>query len=411
MAVFPALRNIDAFPVEQDGQTLICLSDPDGYVEEQLLLSPPAFFVAASLDGSKGVAEIQEEFARETGGGELPGDHVRQVVDFLGGHGFLLNARFQELYEATESAFRETNPRPAWMAGKSYPEAADELREYIDGFFTREGAPEAPPRDRNDTAAPLPGLIAPHIDFDRGGRCYAHSYHALAAGGRPETVILFGVAHSGAETPFIVTGKDFETPFGVLKNRRELTDRLIDCLDGGGAVWEGRHRTEHSLEFQAVMLAWRYGPDVRIVPVLCAMFSEDPAFNRPEELDEVNRFLAICRDYAADPANRVTVIAAADLAHVGRRFGDDFEINDGVVRAVRQRDDEDLASITECKGPEAFYRSVMRDANARKVCGLACIYSALKTLEGRITAADLLHYDYAHDPAGGIVSFAAMALR
>jgi hypothetical protein len=57
-----------------------------------------------------------------------------------------------------------------------------------------------------------------------------------------------------------------------------------------------------------------------------------------------------------------------------------------------------------------FYSSVMKDANQRKVCGLNCIYSALKSLQGNATHAEPIHYDYAHDPAGGIVSFASVAL-
>ena len=28
---FPPLRNVDAFPVDQDGQRYICLRDPEGY--------------------------------------------------------------------------------------------------------------------------------------------------------------------------------------------------------------------------------------------------------------------------------------------------------------------------------------------------------------------------------------------
>jgi len=60
---------------------------------------------------------------------------------------------------------------------------------------------------------------------------------------------------------------------------------------------------------------------------------------------------------------------------------------------------------------EGFYSSVMKDGNQRKVCGLNCIYSALRTLDGIATIGEPLHYDYAEDPAGGIVSFASIALR
>ena len=105
----------------------------------------------------------------------------------------------------------------------------------------------------------------------------------------------------------------------------------------------------------------------------------------------------------------MTVIAGADLAHVGRRFGDPFDITPSVIRRVERRDREDLAYVTALD-PEGFYRSVIKDGNSRKVCGLGCIYAALKTVQGSAGAAGLLDYAYAPDPAGGMVSFAAIAL-
>jgi hypothetical protein len=50
----------------------------------------------------------------------------------------------------------------------------------------------------------------------------------------------------------------------------------------------------------------------------------------------------------------------------------------------------------------------MKDVNARRVCGVNCIYAALKTVEGSVEPGKLIHYDYAPDPAGGIVSFASV---
>jgi AmmeMemoRadiSam system protein B len=165
---------------------------------------------------------------------------------------------------------------------------------------------------------------------------------------------------------------------------------------------------EHSIEFQAVMLAYLFGPRVKIVPILCSMFSEDLDPPRPAELLPVRRFLDACRQLAASrPA--VSVVAGADLAHVGPRFGDPFDVDDDLIRRVAGRDREDLAEVTRM-APDAFYASVMKDGNERKVCGLGCIYAALKTVDGCASGGDVLHYDYAHDPAGGIVSFASIQL-
>jgi predicted class III extradiol MEMO1 family dioxygenase len=76
---------------------------------------------------------------------------------------------------------------------------------------------------------------------------------------------------------------------------------------------------------------------------------------------------------------------------------------------VAYRDHEDLQHVLAADA-EGFYRSVMRDHNQRRVCGLTCIYAALKSVDGAVSGGELLHYDYAHDPAGGIVSFTNVLL-
>jgi MEMO1 family protein len=125
----------------------------------------------------------------------------------------------------------------------------------------------------------------------------------------------------------------------------------------------------------------------------------------PGTLGHVNAFLDACKDVVAALGRRVSVIAGADLAHVGRRFGDAFDISAPIVQDVEDRDREDLRYVT-AGDAEGFYRSVMQDRNQRRICGLNCIYASLKTLSGSGATGEIIHYDYAHDPAGGIVSFA-----
>lgn len=408
MPPLPPLRNIDAFPIEHDGEQLICLHDPAGYVEAQLLLSPAAFFIAACLDGAHGLADIAEAFAQQFGARPAESE-IQRVVDMLSEQGFLFDARFQNIARDTHAAFAAAKARPAWLAGRSYAADPQELRAQIDAFFLRNDGPGAPPACTQPDAPPLPCLIAPHIDFERGGHSYAHAYRALYARGKPETVFIFGVAHNAAPVPFILTQKDFETPFGTLETDREAVEKIAAAAAWDPYQFEAVHRTEHSAEFQAVMLAYLYGPAVRIVPVLASCIADDPTVTRPGSIDAVRRFLDACAEIAADSRRRVSVIAGADLAHVGRRFGDDFEIDADIVKAVARRDSEDLVHVLR-PAPEEFYASVMRDQNSRRVCGLGCIYAALHTARVENRNGELLHYGYAPDPHGGIVSFASLAI-
>ncbi len=404
----PALRNIDASPVKHEGQDLVCLFDPEGFVDTQLVLSPAAFFVASCLNGNNEVRDIQVAFARQFGGTVLLSEDIQQVVDTLDVHGFLLTERFDTIRRGIETDFDKDDTRRAYGARRSYPGEPGELREFIESLFALpEGPGAAPPI--TEAGEPARAAIVPHIDFHRGGHCYARGYHRLAQFTKPGVVIIFGVAHASPPAPFVLTRKNFETPLGTLNTDTAIVDRLAQAATWDPYEFETVHRTEHSIEFQAVFLAYLYGTDVRIVPILCAPISDDPFMTDPDDLDHVTRFLAACRDVAADPANRVTVIAGADLAHVGKRFGDPFDIDEQIIRQVKARDHEDLEHVIAGR-PQDFYKSVLRDHNQRKVCGHSCIYAALKTVEGLSSPGELVDYGYAEDPLGGIVSFAGIVL-
>jgi AmmeMemoRadiSam system protein B len=403
----PALRNLDATPVQHEGDTMILLRDPEGFAEEQIALSGVAFFVATLLDGTNDVTDIQYLFCRNSGGRVLPEEEISKIVEYLDEHGFLLTERFEEIYADVVRDFAARPTREAAMAGGAYPDMPEEAHAFLDRFFLHEEGPGAYPADTPAEDAPARCVIAPHIDFERGGATYAHSYLRLSRGQRPDTVLLFGVAHASPPVPFTLTRKHFETPFGLVETDQELAARLATALPYDAYEHEIVHRTEHSLEFQAVMLGYLYGSAVQIVPMLCGMFTEDTGAAAPSA--EVESFLEACRKVVADSDKMVGVVAGADLAHVGKRFGDDFEIDEPVIERVHARDIEDLAHVTALDA-EAWYRSVMQDDNARRVCGLNCIYAALKSVDGTATRGECLHYGYAHDPAGGIVSFASIVL-
>lgn len=405
----PVLRNVDLDPVEVEGEQVFSLSDPSGIVEEVLLLHPGAVFIVMHFDGEHTVDEIHAKAQERFKGDTLPVNMVEDLVKQLDEYGFLESPGFILKYQSILQEFEDNPVRVSSLAGRSYPDDPKELRVFLDEQFLREGAVgEALPV--KGEGPPLPGLIAPHIDLNRGGHSYSYGYRAMAAAGKPDTVIIFGVAHAAEPVPFILTRKDFETPLGVLETDKELVDRLAEVCPWNPFEFELTHRTEHSIEFQALMLAHIYGPTVKIVPILTSYYGEGTEFLDDGEHGPVQRFLEECRAIVKEGAGKVTVISGVDLAHVGRTFGDDFDIDEGIIGNVAVRDGEDLAHV-ERLDADAFYRSVMQDGNRRNVCGLKAIYAGLYTLQGSVTRAEKLHYDYAHDPSGGIVSFTSMALH
>lgn len=404
----PAIRNVDLFPLEHDGQPYFCMSDPAGIVEDQLLLSYPAAAIAAQLDGQNTLRDVRQALQVQLPGVIFSDRDIAGVVNQLDTAGFLQTENFGAIEQAVVAEFRNRPTRAAHHAGRSYPADAEALRAFLNEQFLRDGGPGRLPNGKPGSA-PLPGLIVPHIDLPRGGHSYAHGYLRLYESGRPHTVVIFGVAHAAEPVPFILTRKPFETPLGTLEVDEAFLDAIEPACDFDPYAYEFTHKTEHSIEFQAVMLAHLYGPDIKIVPILPSYFIQPPDAEQGAD-EAVAKFLAACREAVRSAPYPVTVVGGADLAHVGPRFGDAIEVDEAVLTEVRARDAEDLAHAYAMR-PEEFYRSVMRDDNARHVCGYNCVYSTVKSLEGIASEGTQLHYDRARDPAGGVVSFASAAFH
>ena len=169
------------------------------------------------------------------------------------------------------------------------------------------------------------------------------------------------------------------------------------------------HKREHSLEFQAVFVRHLVGDrKVRIIPVLCGIGESQRTGACPEDDARVERFSAPLGAIVDKHAGRTVVIAGADLAHVGPRFGDPAPYDE----RERERSGAHRSRFARSRrggSHRDFFSHVQADLETRRVCGLGPIYSLLRVLpEG--CARRARHYEQTIDPEeGSIVSHAAMA--
>ncbi len=101
------------------------------------------------------------------------------------------------------------------FAGKSYEENPERLKVQLEGYFTGPDGPGAPGEKKGIKG--LKGVIAPHIDFQRGGFCYAFAHREIWEKNSSHCFIIFGTAHTLMEHPFCLTRKEFITPLGTLE--------------------------------------------------------------------------------------------------------------------------------------------------------------------------------------------------
>jgi hypothetical protein len=369
-------------------------------------LPPETAPILSLFDGQNSLLDIQAAYVRRFGT-LLFREQLVEVIRSLDEHYLLESPRFAAHRMAVEEGFRRARTRAASLAGKSYPADGDTLRRQLDSYFSAaEGPGTTAP---TPSASRLAGVVLPHIDFARGGPCYAWGYREIEGGPPPDRWVILGTVHAPITRAFALTRKDFETPLGAVETDQEVLDRLLAAVGESCLEDEPAHRGEHSIEFQAVFLRHRMSRQggIRIVPILCGSLQRFVEERRsPAQDSEIEGFVAGLRDTLAAVGGRSLILASADLAHVGPRFGDPRAMTPGQLREVGEADREMLAAV-EAGDAEAFFQAVSRDGDRRRICGLPPIYMMLRVLGG--ARGRLLRYSQWPDPQGA-VTFAAVGL-
>jgi len=121
----------------------------------------------------------------------------------------------------------------------------------------------------------------------------------------------------------------------------ELKRRCPDLL----AVDDIAHRAEHSIEFQVILLQHLLGAkrSFRILPILCGSFHEwILAGQLPSDDPRVRSVFEALREAISAQGKPVCLVAGADLAHVGARFGDPGPITPDLLRWIEDQDKQML---------------------------------------------------------------------
>lgn len=390
-----------------NGQDFVCVRDPETFAQQPLFLNRALVHLVSRMDGEHSLRDIQADYFR-VAGEILPIETLEDLVKQLDEQFYLEGPPFREFHGALIDAYKKAPARPARHAGSAYQGTREALLNQLQGYFEH---PEGPAGKPALSDRPVRGLIAPHIDFSRGGPTYAHAYHALSSSAGIATYIIFGTCHTPMPQRFSVTEKDYETPLGTVRTDKDFVRRLLSRI-GGDYLDDVSHRGEHSIEFQAVCLNYirRDQPDFMIVPILVGSFHDIlTSGGKAGEDPEIERVVAAVRDTIEETPGEVCIIAGADLAHVGRRFGDFAGPTEESLSTV-EREDRAFLSLVESGDAEGAFASIAADNDRRRVCGYPPIYMTLRSIanpKGRL----LQYRQWSDQDEGAAVTYAALALH
>ena len=398
--MLPALRHdLDILPSPSKEQPGVLIRDPMGYSEAMIVVPWALARALDCFDGQHSLLDLREVLVRHTGSLDVT-PIQEQLIEALSQNAFLDDEVFAAVKDRRQRDFADSPVRAAAHAGSAYPAEPEALyatmREYIEpAGLSSEGA--------------VTGIAAPHVSPFGGWKSYRAAYSQLPRGAGDRTFVILGTSHYGPPDLFGLTRKPFETPLGITRTDTAVVDRLAMRAPSAVTVEDYCHAVEHSIEFQVLFLQWLYGPQIQIVPILCGSFARSIYLGgKPEANPAVQRFFGELGEIAEKEKNRFTWVLGIDMAHIGRRYGDEMPAiaNQGYLAEVAARDAARNKSVV-AGDADGFWDQIQQNHDDLRWCGSSPLYTFLKVLPN--VRGKVQRYEQWNIDEASVVSFAGIS--
>lgn len=377
----------------------LLIRDPYRYSDVTLIIPPPLIECLRCFDGECTALDLRQILVRATGDLQVS-DLEQHLTDTLSNSGFLEDDTFARMKHDRHRDFAAAPRREAVHAGAAYPNELDALNTTMQRYMGGGAAA---------TGDGLLGIAAPHVSPEGGWNSYQAAYRSLSPDYKDRTFVVLGTSHYGAPERFGLTRKPFVTPLGESTVDAPLVNWLATRAEPAVQMEDYCHAVEHSIEFQVLFLQHLYGPSVRILPILCGSYAQSIyGGGKPEQNEGVSRFLDALGDLAARESQRLFWVLGIDMAHIGRRYGDELiaQADRGELELVRERDHRRIARI-EASDASGFWDLVQENQDDLKWCGSSPLYTFLKAVPQ--AKGKLLRYEQWNIDPQSVVSFAGMS--
>jgi AmmeMemoRadiSam system protein B len=384
----PALRRVHPVPLQKDNQVFLGLRDPCMLKDQMMVVPPQAFQVMQFFNGENSVDQIAATL-------KLPdAAQLVELVRKLDEFGLLWGPTCEELENAKKASLRTAGafPKGATAAlGEDPAQIRAQLEKWID---------EAEDAEIDE---PIVGLVACHLDYQRGHPVYAASYRAIAKGPKPDRVVVLGTNHFGLGDGVVVSDLGYESPLGRIECDRAVLESLRGSLGDKAFIDILDHLPEHSIQVHLPWIQHLFGQ----VPVVSALVP-DPVVGLIADDGKragVDEFVAALDGALGRAGGRTLFIASADMSHVGPAFGEPTPVTDQRRREVEQHDRAMMRAFIE--GPDALVAQMTSLKNPTRWCSVGNMVAAARL--AKPSSIELIDYRQASDDQGtALVSSASM---
>lgn len=383
----PPLRfDVQIIPVEQNGESFLYFQDQYGYATSNFAVPESARNLLAFFDGKRSVNDIIE---RSSNG--VTKEQVLDYVRFLDENALLHSTYFKEHAEHMEQEYEQGDVHPTILAGMSFPDDPEEVKHFLTEAFDKLPG-SIPVREAR-------ALYAPHIDLRVGMNSYVKAFSAIEEL-KPKRVVILATSHYAGlfpeiyeEAPFVIIEKDFKLINGTIEADRSAMRALKEQISGSeeayGVSFQDRaHRMEHSIESHLLFLNHLWEHDFTLVPILIGGLDE--LFYKKDGFQgkQVHHFARLLADLFGD-ANDTFFLISGDLAHVGRKFGDQKPAKE-LFEEIRSFDQKFLREGASGNAP-GMLELMSEKYDPYRICGYPPLYTFLNVFPGM--KGEILSYD------------------
>lgn len=424
----PHARPFQPLPVSKDGKQFVALRDWAMLVPQSMVVNPQALNLIQQFQGDLDIDEIAAMFipADRVPEGEDREEHLKRLgseienlATTMDSFGLLWGPAFEKL-EIDRTAQLETHGAFPVQSSASLvsiareesgskndpPQGAEAQAAWASDLASgilAEWLAEIEDHELESTAI---GIVAPHLDYVRGGRLYASAYRAWVGQPAPDRVVVLGTNHFGMGDGVVASRHGFLTPLGRVRADERVMDAMHERL--GDRLFKDQLDLvpEHSIELHLPWVQHLFGD----VPVVAALIPDptQPMIIEDGERVGGQEFVAALKEVLREQGGRTYFVASADLSHVGPQFGEPKRVDDHRREEVERHDREMMGQFIANDGT-SFLEAMEWSKNPTHWCSIGNM-CAIAELAGA-NEVELLDYRQACDDQGeSLVSVAAMAL-
>ena len=385
----PHLRPIQPKPVMRDGKPFVALGDPTMLVRQTLVVPAQTLPALQQFRGERSIAEIAIQLS----------GNLEQFIDLakkLDHAGLLWGPTFERLEGDLRDRLRAQGAFPA-TTSRSMGDTAQACRRAMDQYFEQTEDPDLP--------GPATGIVAPHLDYQRGWPNYAAAYHGLRGLDTPDRVVILGTNHMGIGDGVVMTEYGFESPLGRCPPDTPVTEKLLDRFGESLIIDQLDHLAEHSIQIHLPWIQYFFGN----VPLVAALIPDPLTPMIEDHQDRITgpQLIEAVREVLDEVGGETVYVASSDLSHVGLQFGEPRPV-DEQRRIDVERHDRDMLANFLTNDPEAFLAGFHWNKNPTRWCSIGNMAAILELVQP--DSVELIDYRQAFDEKGlALVSSAAIA--